>query len=105
MSENIQFMFRDCYKYGISFIITSIATNALRYRSQQYFETKVLMQLGDPMEYRSILDADRGFAPASIFGRGAIKINDNAIKLPLWMKTPIRTNKKKSKYFLSTRKT
>ena len=78
MAEAIQTMFRDGEKYGIEFILTCTTTNSLRMRSTQYFNNKIALQLTDSGEYRNLLNAPRGLAPAKVFGRGLITKNDTA---------------------------
>lgn len=77
LSENIQSLYRDGSKYGVVFIITAIATNAVRTRMAQNFENKICLQIAND-DYRSVLKAPKGLVPSKIFGRGLIEMNDTA---------------------------
>ena len=71
-------VYRDCEKLGISFVISSIATNAIRGRTIQYFSNKLCMQIPNVDEYRNVLNAPRGLQPSKVFGRGIVAMNDTA---------------------------
>ena len=69
--------YRDCAKYGISFIISSIATNSLRARTAQYFKNKIALRLPNKDDYRSFMpNCPKGLIPAKYFGRGIIEKDD-----------------------------
>jgi len=65
--------YRDCAKYGISFIISSIATNSIKSRPAQYFKNKIALRLPNKDEYRGFMpNCPKGLIPAKFFGRGII---------------------------------
>ena len=70
-------LFRDGHKYGVVFVVSAIATNAIRSRSTQYFENKIALQLSQDYDYREIVKAPKGITPAKIFGRGMVLIGDS----------------------------
>ena len=67
---------RDCAKYGIVFITTSVATNSMRASVQALYNTKMMMQVNDAFDYSYILDAQNHLTPAKYFGRGLIKLDN-----------------------------
>ena len=77
LSDMINPLFRDGHKYGVVFVVSAIATNAIRSRSTQYFENKIALQLSQDYDYREIVKAPKGITPAKIFGRGMVLIGDS----------------------------
>lgn len=77
LSDAINSLFRDGHKYGVVFVVSAIATNAIRSRSVQYFGNKIALQLSQDYDYRDIVNAPRGITPAKIFGRGMVLVNGN----------------------------
>lgn len=78
--EGIQPFLRDGSKYGIDFIVTTAATNSIRSRTAQNFNTKIALQLPNESDYRSVLNAPRGLFPAKYFGRGLIQKEADAFE-------------------------
>ena len=76
LSDMINPLFRDGHKYGVVFVVSAIATNAIRSRSAQYFENKIALQLSQDYDYREIVKAPKGITPAKIFGRGMVLVGD-----------------------------
>ena len=69
-------LFRDGPKYGISFIVSSSVSNAVRTKVAQNFPNKVMLQVSNLEDYRDYLGAPRGLFPARYFGRGLATVND-----------------------------
>lgn len=65
---------RDGVKYGIYFIVTASAANAVRYKTQQNFKTLLTMQLNDATDYSSIVGRTEGLIPSKFKGRGLISM-------------------------------
>lgn len=80
LSESIQNLYRDGSKYGVVFIISAIATNAVRSRMAQNFVNRLALQIPNEIEYRTLLGAPRGLFPAKIFGRGIVSIDKTAFE-------------------------
>lgn len=78
--ELIYTLFRDGYKYGVVFAVTCISTSAIKSRATAYFANKITMRLGDEMEYRMIVNAERGQIPADTFGRGLVLTDDGTFE-------------------------
>ena len=78
IAELLTTIYRDGPKYGISFILSCITTNSIRSRVVQYFDNKLALKLPDASEYRSLVNASKGLAPAKFFGRGLVAKNDTA---------------------------
>lgn len=76
ISENYHTLFRDGAKYGVVFVLSVITPTSLRSKSQQYFGTKIALQLANDLDYRSLLGSPKGLSPAKIFGRGIVGMND-----------------------------
>lgn len=74
--EAVIAMFRDGPKYGISFLITTTAHNAIRGKAGALFKTKIVLNMGDDSNYRLITNCDRNLIPGKSFGRGIAPIND-----------------------------
>ena len=79
LSDKIQFLFRDGAKYGVVFIISAIAANAIRSRSAQYFNNKICLKMANPDDYRNVLGG-RALALADKFGRGFVKKDDEVFE-------------------------
>lgn len=76
LSETVQNLYRDGIKYGVMFVISATATNAIRSRMMQNFGHKICLQIPNEAEYRNILGAPRGLYPSKVFGRGLVSMND-----------------------------
>lgn len=76
--DSLTNLYRDGSKYGVVFIISAIATNAIRIRVRQSFNNIICLQLPDESEYRDLVGAPRGLTPSKYFGRGLIKIAKSA---------------------------
>lgn len=68
-------LFRDAPKYGIVFIVSANATNAMSNRQLQFFNHLILMQINDDSQYRSITNCRRGLIPKKVVGRGICKLD------------------------------
>lgn len=73
--ELLNELFRDAPRYGIIFIISANATNAITARQLQFFNHTILMQLSDDGQYRNIANCRRGLIPKKVVGRGICKID------------------------------
>jgi len=71
-TEGIVQIFRDGPRYGITFVVSEIAPNAIRGRIAQNFTTKYILQQADDAQYRTDFDAPRGLIPSRLFGRGLV---------------------------------
>lgn len=67
---------RDGVKYGIVFVITVSGYNDIRYRMAQNFKQKIALQMNNEDDYINIWDGVGKKKPASIFGRGLIKLDN-----------------------------
>ncbi len=75
LDEILTNLFRDAPKYGIVFIVSVNAPNALRQRQLQFFNHTIVMQLTDDSQYRSITNCRRGLIPKKTIGRGICKLD------------------------------
>ena len=75
LDEILTHQLRDCAKYGIIFVTTAVATNAIRQSVAQLYNTKLVTQLPDKFDYSYILEAKNNLIPAKHFGRGLIKLD------------------------------
>ncbi len=69
-------LLREGTKNGIVFIFAVSSTSDLRYRATQNFKQKIALQMNREDDYYNIWDEIRKKRPASIFGRGLIKLNN-----------------------------
>ena len=67
---------RESIKYKINFLLTASASNLIRFRLQQNFKIKVVLQLNDDGDYGNILSGARRIKPSHIYGRGLVELND-----------------------------
>ncbi len=74
-------LFRDGAKYGITFIVSTSTSNAVRNRVAQNFYHKIVLRMPDDGDYRNLIDAPRGLIPANKFGRGVAILNDEVLEI------------------------
>ena len=72
-SEGLTQLTRDCFKYGIYFVITANNESAVRSRIKQNFALVYVLQQNDNLEYSNILGNCRGKEPLKVKGRGLFK--------------------------------
>lgn len=77
-TDIIAHLTRECAKYGIIFITTTVATNAMLTATQQNFTNKITLQLSDSFDYKYLLDARDGLIPKKAFSRGLGIVNEEA---------------------------
>ena len=70
LDETFALLSREGLKYGITFVITSGSTSAVRYRTQQNFSQLLTMQLNDANDYSLIVGKTEGLVPSKHKGRG-----------------------------------
>ena len=75
LMDNLVTITRDCQKYGIYFILTSSSVNGVRSKLAQYLPNHLVLQMNDKYDYSSLL-ARTKIVPASIVGRGLVKLDD-----------------------------
>lgn len=68
--ETVSFMSRECTKYGIYFVITSVSVSGIRHRMLQNFAQIFALQLNDKSDYISVLGTTKGVYPSAVTGRG-----------------------------------
>ena len=76
LDDQLTSLLRESAKYGVIFITTVIASNAIRPSIVQLYGTRMMLQIGDPFDYIYQLDAPKNLLPAKQFGRGLIKLTD-----------------------------
>lgn len=64
---------RECSKYGIYFLLTANAANAVRYRLAQNFSNTYALQLNDKTDYTELFGRTDGVYPSNLKGRGIFK--------------------------------
>ncbi len=74
--DYIGHLFRDGSKYGIVFVVTSTALNAMQQSYKLLFANQVALRLADPFDYKYTFLAPYGLTPANHFGRGIITMGD-----------------------------
>ncbi|MDO5382315.1 MAG: type VII secretion protein EssC [Eubacteriales bacterium] len=73
LEDTVAYCTRECTKYGIHFVITASAPNAIKFRILQNIKLLYPLQLNDNMDYVSILGSTHGMYPSSSRGRGLLK--------------------------------
>ena len=76
LEDQLSALFRDGSKFGIHFLITSSTASGIRLRISQIFPNRIALQLPNDMDYRNLLNTERGVVPAHKFGRGITKLDD-----------------------------
>lgn len=67
---------REGSKTGVVFIMTTVASNDLRYRMGQNFKQKIALTLNDSGDYSNIYDTLGNRKPAQRFGRGLVNLGE-----------------------------
>ncbi len=78
--EKMDILYRDGAKYGVTFIITCLASNTVREKVSQLFGEKIALQMPKQEDYRTVMEAPKGLIPYSAFGRGLIAKEDTALE-------------------------
>ena len=68
---------REGLKVGIVFIISTNASNDLRYRMSQNFKQKIALNLNDTSDYSSIFEGVRNKKPSRKFARGFVNLGES----------------------------
>ena len=76
LTEPLNTLLRDAFKYGIVFIYSTSVNNSVNGRTSQLFLNKITLQQSDNSVYRSVFNTPKGLAPKKYFGRGLAKIDD-----------------------------
>lgn len=66
---------RDCFKYGIVFVLSASSPNSVRFRLSQNFKQIIPLQLNDKLDYRTLLGKSSVY-PQNKTGRGLILLDD-----------------------------
>ncbi|MBR6948690.1 MAG: type VII secretion protein EssC [Bacilli bacterium] len=75
LSDEFSTLFRDGYKYGIVFIVTTAVSNVIRSRTAQSFITKICLKMPNDYDYRDLLGAPKGMVPVDNYSRGIFSID------------------------------
>ncbi len=70
LAEKTTNLYRDGFRYGVVFIVSSIGVNTVRGKMLQNFTKKICLKLNDDNDYRNYFGAPKGLIPAKFFGRG-----------------------------------
>jgi len=65
---------RECSKYGIYFVLSSVSSNGVRVRILQNFKTLYCLQMNNQDDYSSVLGNVYRMVPSKKFGRGLVRI-------------------------------
>jgi S-DNA-T family DNA segregation ATPase FtsK/SpoIIIE len=76
--DYLSHLLRECSKYGITIILSAVATNSVRTSFLDNFRNKILLQVQDNFDYVYMLGASNGLVPKKNFGRGIVNIDDEA---------------------------
>ena len=80
LEDKIMSILRDGPKYGINFICTTSVSNGIKIVLTQYFTNKLVVQMAQESDYRTLLSGPRNLFPAKKFGRGLVKVDDNVVE-------------------------
>lgn len=73
--DDVAYLTRECVKYGIYFVVSASAINAVRYKVQQNFKMTLTMQLNDPSDYYAVVGKTEGLVPTKFKGRGLVLLD------------------------------
>ncbi len=73
ITEELNQISRDSFKYGIFFVITASTENSIRMKTRQNFSLIYVLGQNSEADYSSILGNTRGKYPAKYKGRGLFK--------------------------------
>ena len=73
--DAVSYLTREGSKYGIYFILTSVAVNGIRFRLLQNISRQVVLQLNDASDFSVIFGKTDGLYPAKYKGRGLISLD------------------------------
>ena len=71
--EAVSYLSREGTKYGVYFVLTALATGAVRFRLLQNFKQLLVLQLNDETDYSSVVGKTDGLFPSKYKGRGLVK--------------------------------
>ncbi|MCL1852296.1 MAG: type VII secretion protein EssC [Peptococcaceae bacterium] len=74
--EALSYLAREGVKYGITFILTALGVNAVRFNMLQYFKQLFTLQLNDPNDYSNVVGRTEGLVPSKHKGRGLVRLED-----------------------------
>jgi len=74
-NEIIADLIRDSVRYGIYFIFSVTNCNGIRNKIVQNIKKKIVLQMVDEYDYRTILGNTNNVIPSKFYGRGLVKIN------------------------------
>ncbi len=74
IGELLESFYRECAKYGISFLITCSSMSSMRLKIAEYFQNKICLQMAKDEDYRNILNAPKKLLPSSYKARGLVKM-------------------------------
>ena len=73
IAEELNQLTRECYKYGIYFVITTSSDSSIRMRTRQNFALVYVLNQNNESDYSNILGNIRGKTPTKLKGRGLFK--------------------------------
>ncbi|MFD0671945.1 type VII secretion protein EssC [Cohnella sp. GCM10027633] len=73
LEETFAYLTREGVKFGITFVLTASASNAVRYRLLQNFKLTYVLQMNDKSDYAGLLGRVDGIVPSKFKGRGIFK--------------------------------
>ncbi|MCL1790061.1 MAG: type VII secretion protein EssC [Peptococcaceae bacterium] len=74
--EALSYLSREGVKYGITFVLTALGVNTVRFNLLQYFKQLFVLQLNDSNDYSTIVGRTEGLVPSKHKGRGLFKLEE-----------------------------
>ncbi|MDR1640829.1 MAG: type VII secretion protein EssC [Clostridiales bacterium] len=72
-SDALSALIKEGAKYGIIVLLTANAVNAVSYKLTDYFSEKYALQLGDSIDYSTVVGSTQGMFPEAVKGRGLVR--------------------------------
>ena len=72
-SDMLTELLKEGAKYGIIVMLCADSVSAVSYKFNDYISEKVTLQLGDPIDYASVVGSVMGMFPEPVKGRGLVR--------------------------------
>ncbi|MDR1559822.1 MAG: type VII secretion protein EssC [Clostridiales bacterium] len=79
-NEILTGIIKEGAKYGVIVLLTANTVNAISYKYSDYFSQKYTLQLGDAIDYATVVGSTMGMFPEQVKGRGLVRYDGRVIE-------------------------
>jgi S-DNA-T family DNA segregation ATPase FtsK/SpoIIIE len=79
-NEILTDIIKEGAKYGVIVLMTANTVNAISYKYSDYFSQKYTLQLGDAIDYATVVGSTMGMFPEPMKGRGLVRYDGRVIE-------------------------